>query len=49
MKRKKNIKSLLSFMKTLINSEVCSESLIKISVSASVSAIDRFSLVITPY
>jgi hypothetical protein len=48
MKRKGNIKILLSSMKTFTNSEDGFESRIKISVPASFPAIDRFSLLFTP-
>ncbi len=43
------MKMLLSSLKTLTNSEDCSESRIKISVSASFPAIGRFSTVYKPY
>jgi hypothetical protein len=49
MKRKRNIKILLSSKKAFTNSENCSESPIKIYVLASFPAIGRFSPVFFPY
>jgi hypothetical protein len=49
MKRKRNIKILLSSKKALTYSEDCSESPIKIYVLASFPAIGRFSPVFSPY